>query len=101
MKQIRWLVLAATFAASAAGAASACGSDPATPDGGDDAAPDKKVPPEAGDADAAFVGPTKLSETGLYSDFASRTLTAGVITYEPRWPLWSDGLEKKRYLLLP
>jgi hypothetical protein len=99
----RWLALAATFAALAAGAASACGNSPATPDASvDDAALDKKVPPEASsDADASFVGPTKLSETGLYSDFASRTLAAGIIAFEPRWPLWSDGLEKKRYLLLP
>ena len=99
MKHARWLVVAAVFAAISAGAASACGNSPVVPDGGGDAAPDAKTPPEAGDA--AFVGPAKLSETGLYSDFASRTLAPGIITYEPRWPLWSDGLDKKRYLLLP
>ena len=99
----RWLFLGATFAAISAATASACGDSPVGPDASDDAAIDKKVPPgnDAGDADAALGFPTKLSETGLYSDFASRTLTAGIITYEPRWPLWSDGLEKKRYLLLP
>ena len=104
MKRARWLILTAAVAAVAAGAASACGDSPVGPDASDDAAPDKKVPPggDAGDADAGpFVGPSKLSETGLYSDFASRTLAAGIITYEPRYPLWSDGLEKKRYLLLP
>src|SRR5262245_58536489 len=105
MAAARWLVLAATFAFGAFGAAAACSTPSGNPDAStDDAATEKKVPPggDAGDADAGpFVGPTHLRDTGLYSDFGSRTLAAGIITYEPRYPLWSDGLEKKRYLLLP
>ncbi len=68
----------------------------------EDAALERKVPLsfDAG-ADVVVTGPEKLSDTGLYSDFASRTLAPGVIAYEPRWPLWSDGADKKRYLLLP
>ncbi len=46
-------------------------------------------------------GPIRLSETGLYSDFPARTLSPGIIEYTPQYQLWSDGAEKKRYLLLP
>jgi hypothetical protein len=46
-------------------------------------------------------GPTRLVETGLYADFARRTLADGIIEYTPRYELWSDGAEKRRYLLLP
>jgi len=53
------------------------------------------------DALPTVSGPMKLSETGLYSDFAARTLAPDVIAFEPRYPLWSDGADKQRYLLLP
>ncbi len=46
-------------------------------------------------------GPRLLSETGLYSDLAARTVAPGVLPYGVRYPLWSDGAEKRRYLLLP
>jgi hypothetical protein len=46
-------------------------------------------------------GPMLLSDTGLYSDFASRTLAPGVVTFTARYPLWSDGADKQRYFLLP
>jgi hypothetical protein len=48
-----------------------------------------------------FSGPFNLGETGLYADFAKKTLTPGLIAYDVRFPLWSDGAEKKRYLQLP
>jgi hypothetical protein len=48
-----------------------------------------------------MLGPERLSETGLYADFSSRTLTSGIIPIKPRFALWSDGAEKRRYLLLP
>ncbi len=78
--------------------------DNATPDtdaGPSDATAEKKLPPDTGTGDGAVTGPAHLADTGLYSDFASRTLAPGIIEYTPRWPLWSDGAEKKRYLLLP
>jgi len=54
------------------------------------------------DADAGgFVAPPLLSSTGLYADLPSGTLAAGVTPYDVRYPLWSDGAEKKRYLYLP
>ncbi len=45
--------------------------------------------------------PATLAETGLYSDFASRTLNPDVIAYDVRYPLWSDGADKARYLFIP
>jgi hypothetical protein len=58
---------------------------------------DNSPVPEATD----ITGPTRLSETGLYADFASRTLAPGIIRFAPAHPLWADGAEKSRYLLLP
>lgn len=98
-------VLAVLFVlASGAAGAWACGTSPIAPDAGaDDAAIDKKIPPmnDAGDGATTITGPAHLADTGLYSNFAARTLAAGIITYTPRYPLWSDAAEKKRYLLLP
>jgi hypothetical protein len=45
--------------------------------------------------------PGELRCTGLYEDWPSRTLRCGVTEYEPAYPLWSDGLEKRRYVWLP
>jgi hypothetical protein len=45
--------------------------------------------------------PPLLSETGLYSDLKKGTLGQGVRAYEVRYPLWSDGMEKKRWVYLP
>jgi hypothetical protein len=47
------------------------------------------------------VAPMLLSQTGLYGDFATRTLANGIVPYEPRYPLWSDGAAKTRLLFLP
>lgn len=45
--------------------------------------------------------PLHLSETGLYADLASETLAPGVRPYHPSYALWSDGAEKRRWILLP
>src|SRR5262245_24836077 len=45
--------------------------------------------------------PQRLSETGLYADIASETLAADVVPFEPRFHLWSDGAEKRRWLSFP
>jgi hypothetical protein len=60
----------------------------------------------AGDAsaggEAAGAPPTRLSQTGLYSDLtASEDLAPGVLEYRPRFELWSDGAEKRRFVSLP
>jgi hypothetical protein len=45
--------------------------------------------------------PPQLACTGLYSDWASRTIAAGVRPYTPAFTLWSDGADKARYIALP
>jgi hypothetical protein len=45
--------------------------------------------------------PRHLSETGLYADGSTTELAPGVVPYFPRFPLWSDGSEKLRWIRLP
>lgn len=101
-----------TFALGLAGAAvvvvaAACGQEsaPAEPpaaDAGTDAPADRVRPTDDEDAaDASITGPALLSETGLYSDFATRTVASDLIAFAPRYELWSDGAEKSRWLYLP
>lgn len=45
--------------------------------------------------------PAALSETGLYADIKAGTIANNIIAYEPGFKLWSDGAEKRRFLLLP
>ena len=44
---------------------------------------------------------TKLSQTGLFTSVSPEVLAPGVKTYEPRFQLWSDGAEKRRWYFLP
>jgi hypothetical protein len=45
--------------------------------------------------------PERLSDTGLYRDVATRELAPGVAPFTPRFPLWSDGSDKRRWISLP
>ncbi|MEZ4443369.1 MAG: hypothetical protein R3B72_30140 [Polyangiaceae bacterium] len=47
------------------------------------------------------VAPNLLSQTGLYADIVAKTISADVLPYEPRFKLWSDGVEKARFAYLP
>ncbi len=42
-----------------------------------------------------------LSQTGLYADIATQTFAPDLLEFEPRYKLWSDGAEKRRWLRLP
>lgn len=42
-----------------------------------------------------------LSQTGLYRDIRQKTLSANAVEFTPSYPLWSDGAEKRRWLILP
>lgn len=75
-------------------------------DGAPDAAPIDAQPPDAVVPDAmpipdASQNPLSLRETGLYWDFDAEALAPGVREFEPRFPLWSDGAEKRRFMYLP
>jgi hypothetical protein len=45
--------------------------------------------------------PYELRCTGLYSDWASKTVAPGVRPYAPGVALWSDGAVKSRWIYLP
>lgn len=46
--------------------------------------------------------PERLSAFGLYPDAPERTVVAtNATSYEPRWPLWSNGSSKERVLVMP
>ncbi len=45
--------------------------------------------------------PTDLQCTGLYSDWASKTVASDLTLYDPGLHLWSDGADKMRWIHLP
>jgi hypothetical protein len=45
--------------------------------------------------------PNNLRCTGLYSDWALKTIASDVMPYTPGYVLWSDGALKSRYIYLP
>lgn len=58
------------------------------------------LPPDCTIPDGAVL-PGELRCTGLYSNWASRTLRCGVREYAPAHELWADGAGKQRYVWLP
>lgn len=42
-----------------------------------------------------------ISDTGLYRDLATKTLAPDLIAFEPAYKLWSDGVDKRRWVRLP
>lgn len=45
--------------------------------------------------------PERLSATGLFADVGQDVLADGVLPFAPRFPLWTDGAHKRRFVLLP
>jgi hypothetical protein len=87
-----------------AGLTDAAGSDDAAaPDAAADAAHDAGpfYPPELDLPDPERPGEYWLSQTGLYTDIASKQLAPDLREFVPAHPLWSDGAEKRRWLRLP
>lgn len=58
-------------------------------------------PLATGTETAATWPPPTLQETGLYSDWASKTVAAGNLRFSPQYPLWSDGAVKSRWMHIP
>ena len=50
---------------------------------------------------ASWVPPGTLQETGLYADWATKTVAPGTLLFSPQYPLWSDGATKTRWMRLP
>ena len=53
------------------------------------------------DTSAAEALPELLSQTGLYAEIPGDVVADAVLEFEPRFPLWTDGADKRRWLLLP
>src|SRR5688500_5868075 len=46
--------------------------------------------------------PPRLSQVGLYADVSRRdAVDARAVAYEPRFPLWSNGADKARWIVAP
>lgn len=71
-----------------------CPSDPA-----DESTPTPTEPRWLDDVEQPL--PARLSEVGLFTQIETRTPGIGLIAYEPRFPLFSNGLEKERLLFVP
>ncbi|MGQ0614702.1 MAG: PQQ-dependent sugar dehydrogenase [Planctomycetaceae bacterium] len=56
---------------------------------------------ETGGGGPAPAFPTRLSGTGLFTNVASLTPNPGLVEYDLRAPLWSDGARKRRWIGLP
>jgi hypothetical protein len=75
--------------------------------GSADGAPQDAGAASDGAADAASCAlgdqgePLDLSCTGLYTDWASKTVSPDVLAYDPGLHLWSDGADKNRWIWLP
>src|SRR5688572_24193543 len=52
----------------------------------------------SGDSDA---GPRRLSQTALYRDIADKEVSSSAQEFQPRYVLWSDGADKRRWIRLP
>lgn len=85
--------LSCSFERASAATAGDSGADAWRPE----AAPTK---PDAAD-EGPPAGPSLLSETGLYSNLAARTIAPGLISFAPRYEFWADGAKKARWLYLP
>ena len=89
-------------------AALACAAVCACGDAGEDGTPDAgradaSIPdaPPALDCTTAQEHPEKLGCTGLYSDWASKTISPTARLFKPGFELWSDGAVKSRWIELP
>lgn len=56
---------------------------------------------DAADQDAGPTLPLVLSDSGLFEEGVNGPYAAGVRAYDVRFPLWTDGAEKVRHILLP
>ena len=59
------------------------------------------MPIVIGGAPAPSWPPAALRDTGLYSDWATKTIARDNLPFSPQYPLWSDGATKERYMAIP
>lgn len=81
------------------GGAGAAGTAGAGGDAGGSAGSSGCVDPDA--LPLEDVPPAKLSQTGLYADIATLQTHQRVQYFQPKYVLWTDGAEKKRWVYIP
>ena len=59
------------------------------------------LPSETTSQSTAAWPPASLRETGLYSDWESKSVSADHLPFSPQYPLWTDGATKRRWIHLP
>lgn len=87
----------------------ACGDDdlptpdtgPEVVDAGPDTSEDMDAGVDAGRDGGPDAGPPCGGPPGLYADPACSVLADGVVPFNPRYWLWSDGTDKQRFISLP
>ena len=86
-----------------AGSLGGCGVPSERADAGADAASTPDATPDAGwDAGPQLPDPpATLSQAGLFVSGVAGPTVAGALPYDVRYPLWTDGADKERYLVLP
>lgn len=93
-----------TLLAAAGALVLACGGQPASPDA-DASLVDSSVAVDAGRTfldDPSGELPALLSEVGLYPALPDRSVVdARATSYVPRYPLWSNGSQKERFIVVP
>jgi hypothetical protein len=75
--------------------------EPTTEAAGSEAGPEAAALPDCTSDEASDGLPNDLFCTGLYSDWASKTVAAINVAFTPGYVLWSDNANKARYMYLP
>jgi hypothetical protein len=98
------LVALSFFGACASSGSGGDGGPTAPPGGAGGAAGEGGGGGEAGRAPPLVADPnarTRLSEAGFFAAAGSQAPAADLVAFEPHYPLWSDGTDKRRWLWLP
>ncbi|WP_226895398.1 ThuA domain-containing protein [Luteolibacter marinus] len=60
-----------------------------------------RIKPAGPPAPGTWTYPALLSETGVFADVPTLTPAPAMIPYDVNMPLWSAGMEKKRWVMIP
>ncbi|BCU78982.1 ThuA domain-containing protein [Luteolibacter sp. LG18] len=60
-----------------------------------------RIKPQGAPGGGTWTYPAKLSQTGVFSNVTTLSPAPGLIPYDVNMPLWSAGMEKKRWVMIP
>jgi hypothetical protein len=105
MKRFLFLALAVSACSGADDPASASEDSAVTETAAVDSGTTETTVVDSATAETADTAPVafseKLSAMDLYSDIATKTIASKNLAYAPTYELWSDGAEKKRWVMIP